>query len=135
MPYELNINEITQVDWKIPVEMVVYGRVPVMISKQCVKKTYGMCDGGSKTVYLNKNMPVSCRCKECYNIIWSPKVLDLTSHFDKIDKIKPDFIRYDMPEVCMDRDSYNRLLKDILNKNQMNSNDIKWTGHFINKVD
>ena len=35
----------------------------------------------------------------------------------------------------MDRDSYNRLLKDILNKNQMNSNDIKWTGHFINKVD
>ncbi len=135
LPYELNINEIIQVDWKIPVEMVVYGRVPVMISKQCVKKTYGMCDGGSKTVYLNKNMPVSCRCKECYNIIWSPKVLDLTSHFDKIDKIKPDFIRYDMPEVCMDKDSYNRLLKDILNKNQINSNDIKWTGHFINKVD
>lgn len=135
LPYELNMNEIAQVDWKIPVECIVYGRVPVMISKQCVKKTYGMCDNGNKTVYLNKDMPVSCRCKECYNIIWSPKVLDLTSHFDKIDKIKPDFIRYDMPEVCMDRDSYNRLLKGVLNKNEINSDDIKWTGHFINKVD
>ena len=68
-------------------------------------------------------------------ILYGPKVLDLTSHFDKMDKIKPDFIRYDMPEVCMDRDSYNRLLKGILNENQINSDDIKWTGHFINKVD
>lgn len=134
-PYELNINEIAQVDWNIPVECIVYGRVPVMISKQCVKKTYGMCDRGNKTVYLNKDMPVSCRCKECYNIIWSSKVLDLTSHFDKIDMIKPDYIRYDMPEVCMNKDSYNRLLKWILNKNEIDSDDIKWTGHFINKVD
>lgn len=134
-PYELSVNEITAVDWCVPVECIVYGRIPVMVSKQCVKKTYDTCDSGSKTVYLNKNMPVSCRCKECYNIIWSPKVFDLTNHFDKIEKINPDFIRYDMPEVCMDRDSYNRLLKWILNKNEINRDDIKWTGHFINKVD
>lgn len=134
-PYELNVNEIAAVDWRVPVECIVYGRIPVMVSKQCVKKTYDTCDGSSKTVYLNKNMPISCRCKECYNIIWSPKILDLTSHFDKIQKIKPDFIRYDMPEVCMDRDSYNRFLKWILNKNEINCDDIKWTGHFINKVD
>ncbi len=134
-PYELNVNEIAAVDWHVPVECIVYGRIPVMVSKQCVKKTYDTCDGSSKTVYLNKNMPVSCRCKECYNIIWSPKILDLTSHFDKIEKINPDFIRYDMPEVCMDRKSYDRLLKWILNKNEIDDNDIKWTGHFIAKVD
>ena len=164
LPYELNVNEIAEVDWKIPVECIVYGRIPVMISNQCVKKTYGMCDGANKTIYLHSNphshvdvhtsvddahikastiqtslipalIPVSCRCKECYNILWSSKILDLTNCFDKISMINPDYIRYNMSETDVNLNAYNHLLNSILSQNKMNDEAAKWTGHFITKVD
>ena len=43
LPYELNASELKSVCGKGS-ELIVYGRAPLMVSKQCVRKTYGKCD-------------------------------------------------------------------------------------------
>ena len=43
LPYELNASELKSVCGKGS-ELIVYGRAPLMVSKQCVRKTYGKCE-------------------------------------------------------------------------------------------
>ena len=42
LPYELNYKEMNMVNYGVSTEFVAEGFVPVMISKQCVRKTYGL---------------------------------------------------------------------------------------------
>lgn len=47
-PYELNNKELSKLSKiidKNKTELVVYGNIPMMISEQCVRKTFGLCDG------------------------------------------------------------------------------------------
>lgn len=58
----------------LPVQWMVYGRVPVMRSAQCVKKTMGKCNGKQEILWLEDKMgrklPVVSHCHSCYNSIW-----------------------------------------------------------------
>lgn len=55
-------------------ELLIYGRVPVMKSAQCLKKTTGCCNKTAEILYLKdkkgRSFPVSTHCRECYNLIW-----------------------------------------------------------------
>ncbi|MCD8019062.1 MAG: hypothetical protein LUF92_05580, partial [Clostridiales bacterium] len=55
-------------------EWTVYGRIPVMRSAQCVKKTAGLCDGRPEVLWLEdqkgRRLPVATHCDACYNTIW-----------------------------------------------------------------
>ena len=71
-PIELNAGELNHLDIKKG-EFILYGRVPMMISAQCVKKTCDKCvkDNGSSNIrdrYGNV-FPVQRNCSECYNTI------------------------------------------------------------------
>lgn len=65
----------------IRMECSVYGRVPLMRSAQCIKKTRGKCNHRQEVLFLEdkkkRQLPVVSHCRYCYNSIWSDKPRDL----------------------------------------------------------
>ncbi len=86
IPYELNakeIKELVQVTSPKKWEQIIYGRIPLMVSANCIAKTDGKCNKGKSNNHyvikdrMNKIFPISIRCKNCYNIIYNSVVLSL----------------------------------------------------------
>ena len=68
----------------------VYGRIPMMISAGCVKKTAGMCSRNEQAFWGVKDrkgmqFPVRCVCGHCYNVIYNSLPLSLHSFVSKED--------------------------------------------------
>ena len=64
--------------------LTVYGRIPMMVSAGCVRKTAGMCSGKEKDFFSiedRKGMrfPVRCICSHCCNVIYNSLPLSLHS--------------------------------------------------------
>ena len=74
VPLELNGKEIARRD-NHSSEMIVYGRAPMMISAQCLKKNLDRCSRSFAALTLRDRkgaqFPVACRCNSCYNIIYN----------------------------------------------------------------
>ena len=66
-------------------EQIVYGRIPLMLTANCVAKTTGKCKKGTGeekeglllTDRYQKKFPVETRCGQCYNIIYNTVPLSL----------------------------------------------------------
>ena len=64
---------------------VVYGRLPMMVTANCVRKTNGGCIAGKKgeskplilTDRYGKEFPVAVNCRQCYNTIYNSLPLSL----------------------------------------------------------
>ena len=80
IPVELNAREIWQRGTKNS-EMIVYGRIPMMVSAQCIKRTVRQCDQKPEVLILKDRMgnlfPVKNHCVYCYNTIYNSKPLSL----------------------------------------------------------
>lgn len=67
---------------------VVYGRIPMMISANCVNKTSDECNG--KTGFtlikdrMGKSFPVYRDCGSCINVIYNSVPLSLHKHFSNL---------------------------------------------------
>lgn len=76
-----NLNEIVA-------SAMIYGRIPMMISANCVEKIHGQCRGETGTTYLmdryGKEFPVEHNCKNCYNVIYNSVPLSLHSLFRRM---------------------------------------------------
>lgn len=81
LPLELSRNELRELS-REGRELIVYGRAPLMITANCVKKTMAKCLAGEKVsdkktdfFYLTdryrKNFPVWTNCEQCYNVIYN----------------------------------------------------------------
>ncbi len=105
-PLELSEKEL----YRLGVEdmtLVVYGRIPLMVSAHCVKKTMGLCRNGKGTACGEENEPMTLvdrvgktllvkqNCMECYNLIYNPECLSLLDGKDTIEKLQPWAIRLD----------------------------------------
>ena len=117
MPLELTQKELEELaeaeesSCKRPVkrQMVVYGRIPMMLTANCIRKTFGDCRrgcsdradrDGTDVEYLtdrkNRNLPVSILCDNCMNIIWNSIPLSLHRQYGVIRKVlKPFCVRTD----------------------------------------
>lgn len=116
LPYEYGYDDIRDLlnvydPSEMPVfEMPVAGRVPLMVSAQCVKMTSGRCDGKPDHLYLKdgkgRMLPVTTHCRQCYNTIWKDEI------FDDRDQIPEDLRKYikrwQIDLLPMDRDLLNR---------------------------
>lgn len=82
LPYELNQKEILQMTdsltREIPIHHIVYGRHPMMITANCIRKTGGACDHNSRLSLkeglvdrYHKKFPVYNNCMHCYNVIYN----------------------------------------------------------------
>lgn len=80
IPVELNAREIWQRGTKNS-EMIIYGRIPMMVSAQCIKRTVKRCDQMPEILTLKDRMgnlfPVKNHCVYCYNTIYNSKPLSL----------------------------------------------------------
>ncbi len=122
-PYELKFNEIQKIaDADIDFELAVYSKIPLMISEQCVRKTYGLCDNSNGSIFLKdrKNCvnEIKSVCGYCYSIMLG-RCLDITDN-ELINRINPDFVRYDFLYG-------NASVKDVIDKTYKKES---YLGHF-----
>ena len=95
--FELNIHEIDELITAID-EMyndaihsfVVYGKIPMMISANCVRKTNNECSKirgfAHITDRMNKEFSVYCNCDYCYNVIYNSVPVSLHKYIDVLSK-------------------------------------------------
>ncbi|MDO4976531.1 MAG: U32 family peptidase [Eubacteriales bacterium] len=96
IPYEISYREAVDAATK-SMECLVYGRFPVMLSAQCLKKTTGRCNGKEEILTLvdrnQRKLAVSTHCHPewadpnlvkqkmtglaCYNMIWTDEPRNL----------------------------------------------------------
>ena len=125
LPYELNSSELKSVGG-LNSELIVYGRVPAMVSKQCVRKTYGRCDHKSRVTLLKqdngKEYSVKSVCSFCYTVTLAD-TFDISKEKALAD-IALGSVRYEFDEES------NEEILSILNK----ESDIDYKGHFYRGV-
>lgn len=88
VPFELNKKELTKRN-NYNSELVVYGKLPLMTSAQCIVCSTKGCSKQAGVMYLKDRydvlFPVKNNCEECYNVIYNslPEIL-----FGQADELK-----------------------------------------------
>ncbi len=95
LPTEANLGEIkellknTQNTDLLP-SLLIYGRIPMMITANCVRKTTGKCLKTPGISILkdryDKEFPVYADCRSCYNVIYNSVPLSFHGLFKKNEK-------------------------------------------------
>ena len=90
LPYELKAGEQYRLAESLntPMEKMVYGRIPMMVTANCVRKTTTGCRKGDTSFSFlkdryQKNFPVVCDCTQCMNIIYNSLPLSLWQEREK----------------------------------------------------
>ncbi len=99
VPVELNRREM--IDRSITgEELMIYGRIPVMISANCIVKTQKACqkERAGHGVYLKDRkgakLFVSCNCTECTNVYYNSEVLSIADETELFSRIRPSSVRF-----------------------------------------
>ena len=83
----------------VPYEALVYGHLPMMVSANCIQRTSDRCDHRNRILRLRdrmqKDMPVRCYCKYCYNQIFNAEPLVLYDLEGDVRVLDPESVRYD----------------------------------------
>lgn len=92
-PTELNMKELSYLN-NPEGELIVYGRIPLMISANCIDKTTGKCHkpNSAMSVITDRKgavLPYICCCQFCYNVIYNSVPLFLQDKITEIQKIRP----------------------------------------------
>ncbi len=102
LPLELTDKEMQPVKGS-DTELSVYGNVPLMVSEQCVRKTYGKCDGSWGSVKLTgskgSSYTVRSMCEFCYSVM-NGETLNLTK--ENLDGFGDCVMRYEFDENTAD---------------------------------
>ncbi len=96
LPVELNLSELSKLYTKDK-ELIVYGRLPMMVTAGCLRKNILSCDKKSGLLYLKdrmgKDMPVKNRCKFCYNTILNSLTLSVIGIGESIKRLDAKVLR------------------------------------------
>lgn len=114
-PYELSIHEIKELDDRDLI-CTIYGRAPLMVSANCIKKTTGTCDKSNKGCNFdlklidrkNKDSLVYNNCIHCYNEIYNSVPTSL--HKYMWDLIKAGFHDFRLDFTDEDRETISKIL-------------------------
>ena len=78
-------------------EIVVYGRLPMMVTANCLKKTFASCDRKGDPLLLedrdHRKMSVIRQCRFCQNVILNSVPLDLSDRMRDLNSLNPGAIR------------------------------------------
>ena len=147
LPIELNrkekrhvIKDAQQND--LEVEEIVYGRIPMMYSSNCTKKTYDLCDGKAcfdEIIDRYRNhFPIYHNCKHCYNVIYNSVPLSLQQYVGEMDKV--NCVRLEFTNETVDE--MKKIIECFVNDKTLsipdkkqNVNSSYTTGHFKRGVE
>ena len=129
-------------------ELMVYGRIPLMVSAQCVyRDTHGdRCSRDEKnghTVIIrdrtNRQLPCLCHCRYCYNVIYNSVPLSLHNMMDQVLALGPAAVRLsftteDPDTACLITDHYRKLTGYEKNAGEFPLKEYT-TGHFRKGVE
>lgn len=148
LPYELNLYEIRELikeTGNTDFAMTIYGRLPMMVSANCIAKTEGACrkQAGENGAFryltdrYQKKMPVYVNCSHCYNVIFNSLPLSLHQNITTIKKEGIHTFRLDFTtENGNDVDRIIRYFKGILRGEVMPPPYEEYTkGHFKRGVE
>lgn len=129
IPPELSQKEIAElgVNGKT---LVAYGRVPLMVSRHCLRKNTTGCSPSDTNTPLELtdrcNEKLCCRtiCRDCVNIIYSGKCLNLFGRTEELSKLQPYALRADFTIESGEE------VARLLNSNFRHSENDSITGHF-----
>lgn len=86
IPVELAKSEIYNRDNSMS-ELIIYGRIPLMLSAQCIKKNFSKCTRSYGGMLLRDRkqaeFPVLFECDRCYNIIYNSVPISLLSIYEQ----------------------------------------------------
>ncbi len=100
-PLELNFNELLQRGME-DCEFMVYGRIPLMVSAQCVyRNTHDdICKKDEKRGHLvyikdrtGRSLPCVCDCRHCLNVIYNSVPLSLHNRMTEVLELNPAALR------------------------------------------
>lgn len=95
-PAELTCNELGALGIH-EAELIAYGRLPVMLSAQCITRTRHECrkanDMTCITDRYGNNYPVRNCCNSCYNVIYDTSPLCLSQYLEEIRALRPLTLR------------------------------------------
>lgn len=78
-------------------EILIYGRLPMMLSAQCIRKTLLGCSKKREELRIKdrtgKEMPVKNRCRFCYNTIYNASPLSLLGQEKLVEELNPKSLR------------------------------------------
>lgn len=149
LPYELNQKEIYRLLEKIDkesvrVNMIAYGRIPMMITANCIQKTMGECVGFSNKTNLvslvdryDTEFIADTNCKHCYNIIYNSVNYQIFAYVRKMGKAGISEFRLDfITEDANDMEKVLKYTRNILHgKENEFLNISSTTGHIKRGVD
>lgn len=96
VPSELNGRELRE-RGLLGQELLVYGRLPMMVTAQCIQKTVQGCKKQRGEWVLKdrmgKEMPVKNRCRFCYNTIYNASPLSLLGQERLVEELQPGVLR------------------------------------------
>ncbi len=94
-PVELNSRELGKL--KVPGELLVYGRLPMMVTAQCLHQDTEQCDRTPVVLTLKdrigKEFPVKNHCTFCYNSIYNSAPVYLLELYESVKVLSPSAIR------------------------------------------
>lgn len=112
-PFELNYGELMNVS-AFDNELIVYGKIPLMISAGCINKTLRECDHKQTSITIrdrkSADFTVMNSCNFCYNIIYNNLPVSLLSNKGKVDRVAKHNIRLNFTTENQDE------VKEILDK-------------------
>ncbi len=130
MPLELTSREQKSLLWEngLSCEKIIYGRIPMMITANCVAKTASQCRSGGHKEQNNiklidryrKTFPVELNCLHCINIIYNSVPLSLHGELENWkDKVsfRLDFTIENRREILEILDFYKRIRQADFAKN------------------
>ena len=96
VPVELNKKELLK-RGLLGEELFLYGRLPMMVSAQCVRNTTKGCDVTPGILEIKDRygtkFPCNNVCTECYNVIWNSVPVSLHGERTFIDRLCPGSVR------------------------------------------
>ena len=136
VPLELNEGEISRRD-NSESELIVYGRIPLMVSAGCVRKNYGKCTKDYPVTQLKDRkgyiFPVYADCSVCQNTIFNSLPLSLISKKSGLRKYGFQSFRFDFTDETVG--IMNRVL-DMWASEQDVKEDFAFTrGHYTRGVE
>lgn len=91
LPYEWTANELASYKKPLNCELVAHAYVPLMISEQCVRKTYGHCDKSCNRLDMTNKRGDSYRilseCPLCYTLMFGKEPVDIRDNDELLEKI------------------------------------------------